>query len=235
MSLPKNIRPEYSTTVPSTGKKIKYQPFSVKEEKVLIIAAEGEDTQEIANAVENVLSRCITTPSDFDVSTLSLFDIEYLFLKTRGKSAGEKVTVMVTDPADANFSTDVEINIDKIGIKREESHTNQVKIDEETMVVMDYPGIEFFSEGLGLTDIASSVKTVARCIKQIVVGEEVYSRADMSLDEVTEWLEDLTTSQMEGFLKFFTTMPKLSHTLTQKNTRTGENFTVTLEGLSDFF
>ena len=138
---------------------------------------------------------------------------------------------MVTDPADANFSTDVEINIDKIGIKREESHTNQVKIDEETMVVMDYPGIEFFSEGLGLTDIASSVKTVARCIKQIVVGEEVYSRADMSLDEVTEWLEDLTTSQMEGFLKFFTTMPKLSHTVTQKNTRTGENFTVTLEGL----
>ena len=236
MALPKSIRPEYSTTIPSTGKKIKYQPFSVKEEKVLIIAAEGEDPDEIANAVNNVLERCITSPSDFDVSSLALFDIEYLFLKTRGKSAGEVVKVMVSDPdPNSDYSTSVEINIDKIGIKRDDKHTDTIQLDDETTVVMRYPGIEFFSEGLGLSEIGKSISTIARCVKQIVVGEEVYSRADMTQDEIIEWLEAMTTAQLEKFLGFFNTMPKLSHTISKKNPNTGKNFSVTLEGLQDFF
>lgn len=235
MALPKSIRPEYSTTLPSTGKKIKYQPFSVKEEKVLIIAAEGEDPDEIANAVSNVLSRCITSPADFDVSSLSLFDIEYLFLKTRAKSAGETVSVMISDPDDEKYSTKVDINIDKIGIKRTENHSENIQLDEETTVVMRYPGIEFFSEGLGLSEIGKSISTVARCVKQIVVGEEVYSRADMSQEEIIDWLESMTTAQLEKFLDFFSGMPKLSHTITKENPNTGKKFTVTLEGLQDFF
>lgn len=233
MALPKNIRPEYSTTIPSTGKKIKYQPFSVKEEKVLIIAAEGEDPDEIANAVINVLSSCIT--SDVDVEKLALFDIEYLFLKSRSRSVGETIKLSVNDPDDKTFSTDVEINVDKIGIKRDESHTDLISLSDDVSIKFIYPDITFFADGLELGNIRSSLNTITRCVSQIIIGDEVYNRADMTDEEIAEWLEGLTSSQLEKVLKFFTTMPKLSHTLTAKNTKTGKDFSVTLEGLSDFF
>ena len=122
--IPKLTRPEYSTTIPSSGKKIKYHPFTVREEKVLMLAAEGGDQDEITNAVTNCLANCISSPSDIDIESLALFDIEYLFLKTRSKSVGEVITVLVTDPDDTDFSTTAEINIDKIGIKKTEGHTN---------------------------------------------------------------------------------------------------------------
>ena len=115
--IPKLTRPEYSTTIPSTNKKIKYHPFTVREEKVLMLAAEGGDQDEIVNAVTSCLQNCISSPTDIDVESLALFDIEYLFLKTRSKSVGEVINVIVTDPDDEAFSTDVEVNIDKIGIK----------------------------------------------------------------------------------------------------------------------
>ncbi len=118
MALTKHIRPEYSTTLPSTGKRIKYQPFSVKEEKVLILAAESNDPDEIINAITNVLQNCVTTPADFKVEELALFDIEYLFLKTRAKSAGEKIKLKVTDPNDQTFTKEHEINIDKITVEK---------------------------------------------------------------------------------------------------------------------
>lgn len=235
MSLPRSIRPEYSTTLPSTGKKIKYQPFSVREEKILIIAAEGEDSDEIGNAIKNVLEACVTSPADFSVNDLSLFDIEYLFLKTRGKSAGEVITVNVTDPDDESCTIKVEINLDKIGIKKDDDHTDLIDLGNDITIKMKYPGIEFFSEGLKLTDISTGLTTIAKCVSQIVAGEEVFSRADMTEDEILGWLEDLTTSQLEKIMAFFTTMPKLSHTLKLKNKNKGTDFVVVLEGLSDFF
>ena len=235
MSLPKPVRPEYSTTIPSSGKKIKYQPFSVREEKVLILAAESGEQDEITNAIINTLERCITSPSDFKVSELALFDIEYLFLKTRSKSAGEKITVSVTDPNDDTYSVEHEIDIDKIKVVKNPDHTDLVDISEDVKLKMRYPGIDFFSEGINIDNISSSIETIGKCISQIVMGEEVYNSADMTSDEVIEWLEGLTTEQFGKISQFFMTMPKLSHTLTLKNKKSGENFTVVLEGLQDFF
>lgn len=235
MSLPKPVRPEYSTTIPSTGKRIKYQPFSVREEKTLILASESKDQDEITNAITNVLERCVTSPADFKVADLALFDIEYLFLKTRSKSAGEKITVSVTDPDDETYSVEHEINIDKIGVTRDETHTDLIEIDEETSIKMKYPDINFFNEGINMNDIASSIKVLSRCISQIIIGEEVHNRADLTDNEIAEWIEGLTSEQFGKMTTFFATMPRLSHTITLPNKNTGKDFTIVLEGLSDFF
>ena len=235
MSLPKNIRPEYSTTIPSSGKRIKYQPFSVREEKVLILAAESQDMDEISNAISNVLSRCITSPTDLKVSELALFDIEYLFLKARSKSAGETIKLKISDPGDPTYEVEHEINIDSIKIEKNKKHDPLVSISEEVKVKMKYPGVDFFAEGIKIDNIAESMDTVAKCVGQIVVGEEVFNQADMTIEEVVEWLEDLTTEQFTRIMGFFTTMPKLKHTIKLKNKNKDTNFEVVLEGLADFF
>lgn len=235
MSLPKPIRPEYNTTIPSTGKRIKYQPFSVREEKVLILAAEGGDNDEITNAIANVLERCITSPSDIKISDLALFDIEYLFLKARSKSAGEKIKVRITDPSDETYSVDHELNIDKIGIKETDGHTDLIDLGNNINVKMRYPGIQFFNQGVDLSSIGASINLMSQCIVQIIHDEEVYNLKDSSTKEIEEWMEGLTSDQFQRIVKFFETMPKLSHSVTQTNKKTGKEFTVKLEGLSDFF
>ena len=235
MALPKNIRPEYSTTIPSTGKRIKYQPFSVKEEKILVLAAEGEDQDEITNAITNVLQNCITSPADIKVEELALFDIEFLFLKARSKSAGEKIKMMITDPDDETFSVEHEINIDKIGIQKTEGHTDLVEISDGVVIKMKYPDISFFNEGVNVNTINDTTALIARCVDSIVFGEEVYTAVDMAAGELDEWLDQLTTEQFQKIAEFFTTMPKLKHSFTLKNTNTDKDFTIVLEGLADFF
>lgn len=233
--IPKLTRPEYSTTIPSSGKKIKYHPFTVREEKILMLAAEGGEQDEITNAVVNCLSRCISSPSDIEIESLALFDIEYLFLKTRSKSVGELISVLVSDPNDEDFSAEVEINIDKIGVKKTEGHSQLIKVDENVSVQMRYPDISFFSSGIDLSSVASTIDLVARCIDQIIVDDEVYNKEDMSPEDIIEWVEGLSQKQFSQFVEFFSTMPKMSHTITAKNTNTKKNFSVTLEGLADFF
>ena len=233
--LPKPIRPEYNTTVPSTGKKIKYQPFTVREEKILVLAAESQDQDEIANAISNILNNCITSPADFKAEELALFDIEYLFLKARSKSSGEKIDLIVTDPDDETFKTEHSINIDKIGVEKTEGHTDLIEISDSLHVKMKYPDMSFFSEGVDTSNISSSLETVGRCITSIVHDEEVYSKTDMQDGEIEEWLEGLTSEQFKKIMNFFETMPKLTHSFTLKNTNTGKPFTMTLSGLADFF
>ena len=235
MGLPKSIRPEYSTTIPSTGKKIKYQPFTVKEEKVLILAAETQDPDEITNAVTNIIESCVSSPSDFKVDELALYDIEYLFLKARSKSVGEKIQLSITDPDDPTCSVSHELDIDKIKVIRDENHSELIKLDDDVTIKMRYPDITFFNTGYDLNDIASSIDTISKCISQIVAGEEVFNRNDMTDAEVVEWVEGLTQAQFKEIVNFFVTMPKLSHTITLKNKNTSKNFTVKLEGLQDFF
>jgi hypothetical protein len=235
MALPKSIRPEYTTTIPSTGKKVKYQPFSVREEKVLILAAESGEQDEITNAIINTLERCVTSPSDFKVSDLALFDIEYLFLKTRAKSAGEKVTVTVTDPNDTSYSVEHEINIDSIKVIKDAEHTNLIELDEGVSVKMNYPGISFFAEGVNIENVDESIGVVSKCVSQIIIGDEVYNKVDMTVDEITEWVEGLTTDQFQRIMGFFNTAPKLQHKIKLKNKKTGNDFEVVLEGLQDFF
>jgi len=235
MAIPKHIRPEYSTTIPSSGKKIKYQPFSVKEEKILMLAAESQDKDEMTNAVINVLERCVTSPSDFKVEELALFDIEFLFLKARAKSVGEKIKLNITDPDDPTFSTFHEINIDKIGVVRTEGHSDLIEIDEASTIKMRYPDISFFTEGIDITNVSEVTSVISRCISQVICGEEVYNRADMTEEEISEWMDSLTMDKYAKIREFFDTMPKLKHNITLKNTNTGKNFTIELEGLADFF
>ena len=235
MSLPKPVRPEYSTTIPSTGKKIKYQPFTVKQEKVLVLAAESQDQEEIVNAIINVLSSCISSPSDIKVENLALFDIEYLFLKARAKSIGEKIEVSVTDPDDETFETVHSIYVDKIGVEKNDEHTDLINISDGWSIKMRYPDISFFAEGIKLNNIKDSIETFCKCIESIIIDDEVHNSADMSAGELVEWVEDLTTEQFKKISSFFETMPKLSHTVTIRNTNTNKDFKITLEGLADFF
>ena len=235
MALPKPIRPEYNTSIPSTGKKIKYQPFSVKEEKILVLAAESQEPDEITNAITNVLERCVTSPVDFKVSDLALFDIEYLFLKARSKSAGEKITVNVTDPDDETCKIEHEINIDKIQVQKNKDHVDVIQVSDTVSVKMKYPDISFFSEGVNTNTIGATTELVARCVSQLVIDDETYAKSDMSDDELMEWLDGLTTEQFAKLGDFFATMPKLSHSFTLKNNNTDKDFTIVLEGLADFF
>ena len=235
MALPRPERPEYSTTIPSSGKKIKYQPFTVREEKTLVLAAESQDPDEIANAVGNCIKNCVTSPSDLNINELALFDIEYLFLKTRAKSVGEKIELSLTDPDDETFTTKVSINVDKINVVRDKGHTDLIDIGGDIQVKMRYPDINFFTKGLDLQSVDSGSEIIAECISSIVCGEEVYARADMAQGEIEEWVSALSTEQFRKIMNFFLTMPKLSHTIKSKNTVTGNDFSVTLEGLSDFF
>ena len=235
MALPKHIRPEYSTTIPSTGKRIKYQPFSVKEEKVLVLAAESNDPDEITNAISNVLQNCVTTPADFKVEELALFDVEYLFLKARSKSAGEKIKLRVTDPGDETFTVDHEINIDKIGVEKNKDHSDLITLTDTITIKMRYPDISFFNEGISTDSISSTTNLIGRCISQLVIDEEVFDKSEMSEGEIEEWLDGLTTEQFTKISEFFSTMPKLKHTFTLHNTNTDKDFTINLEGLADFF
>lgn len=234
MTLPRKVRPEYTTTL-SDGKKVKFMPFSVKEEKILVLAAETQDVDEVTNAISNTLTNCVTSPANFDVEALPLFDIQLLFLKCRAKSAGEKIKVKITDPADETYTVEHEINIDKIQLQTTKDHTNLVKLDDNTVAKMNYPGLKFFAEGLSLDGIVDTSKNIRECISQIVVGEEVYNRADMTDEELDNWVEELTTEDIAKFMEFFNTMPTLKHKITLKNPNTKENFSITLEGLQDFF
>ena len=235
MALPRTIRPEYSTTIPSSGKKVKYNPFSVREEKVLVLASESNDPEEITNAIVNVLQNCITSPSDIKVEELAIFDIEYLFLKARSKSVGEYINVQVTDPNDESFVTSHSINIDRIGIDKNPEHSPVIFLSEDIQVKMKYPGIEFFAEGIDMSNIANSLDTISRCVESITHGDEVYHCVDTTKNEIAEWLEGLTSEQFRRISNFFATMPKLRHSFTVTNENTGNDFRIVLEGLADFF
>jgi len=234
MALPKPSRPEYTTSIPSTDKKIKFQPFSVREEKVLILASESQDNDEIANAITNVLESCVTSPG-FKVSDLALFDIEYLFLKARAKSVGEKLEVRVTDPGDETYTTNHEIDVDRIQVQKNKDHKDLIELGEGTAIKMKYPGIDFFVEGVSLNNITDRLDLAAQCVQQIVIGDEVYNKEDMSDSEIQEWLEALTSTQFNKVLEFFITMPRLAHKFTLTNPNTKKKFSIELEGLSDFF
>ena len=234
MALPKPSRPEYTTKIPSTDKSIKFQPFSVREEKVLILASESKDNDEISNAITNVLESCVTTPG-FKVRDLALFDIEYLFLKARAKSVGEKLEVIVNDPEDPTYSTTHEIDVDKIQVQKNKDHKDLIQLTDDTHIKMKYPGIDFFVEGVKLENITDRLDLAAECVQQIVIGEEVYNREDMSVAEIQEWIEGLTSVQFNKVMEFFITMPRLSHKFTLTNPNTKKKFAIELEGLADFF
>ena len=237
MPLPKISTPTYELVIPSSGKKVKYRPFLVKEEKILIIAMESEDTAQIANAVKDVISSCVLTRG-IKVSELSTFDIEYLFLNIRGKSVGEEVEVLVTCPDDGVTKVPVTINLDEIQIQVDENHSRDIKLDDSLILRMKYPSMEEFVKNNFVLDtitIDDTFDVVISCIEQVYNEEESWSASDCTKKELKEFVEQLSSKQFKEIENFFATMPKLSHTIKVKNPKTEVENEVVLEGLGSFF
>ena len=238
MPLPTIVTPSYELELPSTGKKIKYRPFLVKEEKLLVLALETENTKDISTAIKTVLKNCIQTRG-IKVENLPTFDIEYLFLNIRGKSVGEEVEVNLIAPDDEVTEVPVTINIDDIEIQKSDEHTNKVKLDDSLIMEMKYPSLEqFIKSNFDFTEEVSmdqSFDLIASCIDKIYNEEDVWSTADCTKKEVKDFLEQMNSMQFKEIEKFFDTMPKLSHSVTFKNPKTKVESTVVLEGLSSFF
>tara|TARA_B100000902_G_scaffold5941_1_gene7771 strand:+ start:83 stop:802 length:720 start_codon:yes stop_codon:yes gene_type:complete len=238
MPLPTIATPTYELELPSTGKKVKYRPFLVKEEKLLVLALESEDTKQITTAIRAVLKNCIQSRG-VKVDSLPTFDIEFLFLNIRGKSVGEELEVNLICPDDGETSVPVTINIDDIKISKSEDHTKKIQLDKSLIMEMKYPSLdEFIKNNFDFTGdpgIDQSFDLIASCIDKIYNEEEVWSTADCTKKEVKEFLEQMNSLQFKGIEKFFTTMPKLSHSISITNPKTKVESTVVLEGLSSFF
>ena len=238
MPLPTIVTPSYELELPSTGKKVKYRPFLVKEEKLLVLALETENTKDISTAIKTVLKNCIQSRG-VKVDNLPTFDIEYLFLNIRGKSVGEEVEVNLIAPDDEVTQVPVTINIDDIQVKKSEEHNNKIKLDENLMMEMKYPSLDqFIKSNFDFGEEVSmdqSFDLIGSCIDKIYNEEEVWSAADCTKKEVKDFLEQMNSMQFKEIEKFFETMPKLSHSVTFKNPKTKVESTVVLEGLSSFF
>ena len=238
MPLPKIATPTYELELPSTGESIQYRPFLVKEEKVLVIALESEDTKQITTAIKTVIKNCIKTKG-IKVDSLPTFDIEYLFLNIRGKSVGEEIEVNIICPDDEVTEVPVTIDIDSIKIQKSDDHTNKIQLDDDIMMVMKYPSLDqFIKNNFDFNEknvMDQSFDLIASCIESICTEEDVWATADCTKKEVSEFLESMNSSQFKGVEKFFETMPKLSHTISVTNPKTKVKSDVVLEGLASFF
>ena len=238
MPLPTLSVPTFELELPSTGKKLKYRPFLVKEEKILLLAMEGEDEKEIDQAVRDVLKSCIQTRG-VRVEQLAAFDLEYLFLKIRGASAGEDIKMKVTCQDDNETQVTVNISIDDVQVHKPEGHSNKIMLNEDTGLVMKYPGVDqFINITLLNKDLESTEEVfnlVAKCVDQVFQGEELWESSDMKPKEIVEFLEGMTQQQFEKVQEFFETMPVLKHEFKVMNPNTGIESTFTLEGLQSFF
>jgi hypothetical protein len=238
MPLPKISTPTYELELPSTDQTIKFRPFLVREEKLLVLALETEDTKQITNAIKTVIKNCIETKG-IKVEALPTFDIEYLFLNIRGKSVGEDIEVNIICPDDNETTVPVKINIDEIKVQKSDNHTNKIKIDDEIMMEMKYPSLDqFIKSNFDFNDnsaMEQSFELISSCIDKIYTEEEVWTAADVSKKELSDFLEQMNSSQFKEIEKFFETMPKLAHTIKVTNPNTKVESEVVLEGLSSFF
>ena len=239
MPLPKISTPTFELELPSSGKKIKYRPFLVREEKILIMALESEDMKQISSAIVQILSDCIITKT-VKVQELSTFDIEYLFLNVRAKSVGESVEVNITCPDDEETTIQMEIDIDSIKVQKDPAHTNVIKLDDALSMKLKYPSLDQFVEsnfevGDNESDVNKSLSMISSCIDVIYDAEDSWNASDSTKKELEEFIEQLNTKQFKEIENFFTTMPKLSHTVMVKNPKTGVESEVVLEGLASFF
>jgi len=238
MPLPKIATPTYDLELPSTGEIIQYRPFLVKEEKLLVIALESEDTKQITTAIKTVIKNCILT-KNVKVEALPTFDIEFLFLNIRGKSVGEELEVNIICPDDGETQVPVKINLDDIKVQKSDEHTNRIKLDDSIMMEMKYPSLDqFIKNNFDFNDknaMDQSFELIGSCIDKIYTEDEVWAASDVTKKEISDFLESMNSSQFKGIEKFFETMPKLSHTIKVKNPVTEIESEVILEGLASFF
>ena len=240
MPLPKIATPTYELELPSTGKKIKYRPFLVKEEKILILALESENIKQITTSIKSILKECIQTRG-VKIDNLPIFDIEYLFLNVRGKSVSEALELVVTCPDDNKTTVPVKVYIDEIGVVKDKNHNNDISLDDKLTLRLKYPSLdEFIKNNFDFSSrdedaLEQSFEIIASCIDQVYNEDESWAASDCTKKELLEWVETLNTNQFKLIESFFTTMPKLSHTIKVKNPKTKVESDVTLEGLSSFF
>jgi len=238
MPLPTIATPSYELKLPSTKKTIKYRPFLVKEEKLLVLALETQDTKQITTAIKQVLKGCIQSRG-VKIETLPTFDIEFLFLNIRAKSVGEIVDVTITAPDDGVTPIDITLDIEEIEVQESEDHNKRIQLDDTLMMDMKYPSLDQFIKNNfdfgGDATLDQSFELIASCIDKIYNEEEVWAAQDCTKKELVEFLEQMNSSQFKQIEKFFDTMPKLSHTVEVTNPKTGVKSSVVLEGLQSFF
>ncbi len=238
MPLPKITTAEYELKLPSNGKTVKYRPFLVREEKILILSLESQDQKQISNAVKQVLKECVLTKG-IKIDTLPSFDIEYLFLNIRGKSVGETIELIVTCGDDGVTEVPVTVSIDDIKVVKDDDHSTDIELADGYTVKMKYPSLSQFVETNFQDDeknqVEKSFNIVAQSIDMVYNDEEMFSASECTKKELKEWVESLTSEQFQKIEKFFDTMPKLKHTLKVTNPKTSKENTIELEGLTDFF
>ena len=231
MALPEIATPIYTLTIPSTKKKVKYRPFLVKEQKLLILALENDDQQQILDAITKTIQDCLHTK--VNVADLALFDIEYLFLQIRARSISEEIEMKVTCQDDGETTVDVKFMVDDVKVNYPKGHTNIIELSDNLTIEMQYPDLDYFAKINFMDEKVDEYELVAKCIKRVYVGEDDFTSD--SLDESKAWVEGLTNNQFEKIQSFFETMPTLRHVLKVKNPKTKVVNEVVLEGLSDFF
>ena len=231
MALPEIATPIYTLSVPSTKKRVKYRPFLVKEQKLLILALENDDQEQILDAITKTIQNCLHTK--INVTDMALFDIEYLFLQIRARSISEEIEMKVTCADDGETTVDVKFMVDDVKVNFPKGHSNIIKLDDDLTIEMKYPDLEYFTQVNFVGGEPDPYELVAKCIKRVYVGEDDYTPD--SVDESRKWLEGLTNQQFDKIQVFFETMPSLRHVLKVKNPKTKVSNEVVLEGLSDFF
>tara|TARA_R100000005_G_scaffold87036_1_gene56134 strand:+ start:925 stop:1650 length:726 start_codon:yes stop_codon:yes gene_type:complete len=240
MPLPTITTPTYELNLPSTGKKIKYRPFLVKEEKILILALETRDQNQITNAVKDVLKKCVITRG-IKIDDLPTFDIEYLFLNIRAKSIGEDINMIVTCPDDRKTEVDVTVYVDEIKVIKSKEHVKDITLDKDMTLRMKYPSLNQFietnfdTEEESETTVDKTFQLIADCMDTVYTKEDAWDSKDYSPNERLEFIEQLSSKQFKQVEKFFATMPKLSHTIEVTNPNTKKKSKIVLEGLADFF
>ena len=236
MALPKLTTPTYELEIPSTDAKIKYRPFLVKEEKILMMAMESKKNPDIVQAVKDIVSEC--TFNKVNMSDLPMFDVEYIFLQIRSKSVGEVSKLKLLCPDDGVTYADIELDLNEVKVQVGDDHTNKIALDNGMGMIMKYPTITSFSNS-GIQDInaGNMLEVISGCILQIYEedGKKVYDPKDQTQKELTEFIEQLNTKQFKTVQNFFDTMPKLKHEITLKNPKTKKESKITLTGLNDFF
>ena len=230
--LPKLDVPTYSLEVPSTDKKLKFRPFLVKEEKVLLMALESGDSKEILQAMKDIITTC--TYEKFDVENSPLFDLEYIFLKIRSKSVGETSTIRIKCKDGKNYAQ-VEVPLEEVNVEVDENHTNKIEINKNISVIMDYPKVDIENSVVEGQEVVSFFNVIKQCIFQVLDGETVHERTDMGDKDLDEFIGSLTSTHLNSFRNFFETMPKLKYEVKYKHPKTNKEETKVLEGMQSFF
>jgi hypothetical protein len=233
MALPKLDTVYYELNLPSTGEKLKYRPFLVKEQKELLIAQESDDERQIESAFAQILNNCVL--DDIDPYKMPMFDIEYVFLKIRGKSVGEKVELSLLCPDDNETRVNVKVDLEKIDVEVKEGHTNEIELTDDVKLVMKYPCLEDMSGFSTEGEVKSVFEMIKRCIYEVHDNETIYNKVDMSEKELDEFIDSMSTQHFESLTQFFDTMPKLQHMVTVKNPKTKKKVEILIEGIQSFF